>query len=68
LVISVTFSLARLSVFVLSIMPVCQSDYYSLRQWTVQSATVDRTVCYGGLYSLLSETVIFFRLKSLSRP
>jgi len=28
-------SLAGLSVFILSIMPVCPSDYYSLRQRTV---------------------------------
>ena len=30
-----------------------KSDYYRLPQWTVQSATVDRTVCYSGLYSPL---------------
>ena len=47
--------------------PFYQSKYYSLRQWTVQSITVDCTVYYGGLYSPLPETVVIFRLKALDR-
>ena len=58
-------SLAGLSVFILSIMPVGQSDYYSLRQWTIQSTVTDYTVHRNGLYGPLSETVIIFRLKGL---
>ena len=34
----------------------------------LQSAAVDRTVCYSGLYSPLPQTVIIFRLKDLDRP
>ena len=49
-------------------MPVCPSDYYSLRQWTVWFIAVDRTVCYSGLYSPLPQTVIIFRLKELGWP
>ena len=32
----------------------CTDCYYSLRQWTVQSATVDCTVCRSETYGLLS--------------
>ncbi|MBS1341945.1 MAG: hypothetical protein UEP29_01035 [Phocaeicola massiliensis] len=41
------------SIPALQIKPFHKSDYYRLPQWTVQSATVDRTVCYSGLYSPL---------------
>ena len=61
-------SLAGLSVFILSVMPVCKADYYSLRQWTIQSTVTDCTVHRGRLYGPLSETVIIFRLKGLSQP
>ena len=36
-------------------------DYYSLRQWTVQSATVDCTVHCIEPYSPLPETVVIRR-------
>ena len=69
LVISVTFcSLARLSVFVLSIMPVCPSDYYSLRQRTVWFVAVDRTVHCSRLYGPLPKTIVTVRTKRLNSP
>lgn len=36
-------------------------DYYSLRQWTVQSTVADCTVHCNGLYSPLPETVVIRR-------
>ena len=60
--------ISRTKRFVLSVMPVCPSDYYSLRQWTVWFIAVDRTVCYSGLYSPLPQTVIISRLKELGWP
>ena len=35
----------------------CADCYYSLRQWTVQSVTVDYTVCRSETYGLLSQSV-----------
>ncbi|MBU8979872.1 hypothetical protein HKQ48_18275 [Bacteroides vulgatus] len=35
----------------------CADCYYSLRQWTVRSATVDCTVCRSETYGLLSQSV-----------
>ncbi|RHC66600.1 hypothetical protein DW837_09255 [Phocaeicola vulgatus] len=35
----------------------CADCYYSLRQWTVQSVTVDCTVCRNETYGLLSQSV-----------
>jgi hypothetical protein len=46
----------------------CPSDYYSLRQRTVQSTVADCTVHCNESYSPLPQTVIIFRLKSLGRP
>ncbi len=42
-------------------------DYYSLRQWTVQSIVADRTVHCNGLYSPLPETVVIRRTDGHNR-
>lgn len=51
------FRYGGLILFVGYIRP-CHADcYYSLRQWTVQSVTVDCTVCRNETYGLLSQSV-----------
>ena len=60
------FLIGRLSRFLLNAKGILSINFYRRRQWTVRFTVVDCTVCYSGLYSLPSESVLVFRTKVLN--